>query len=293
MLAGFVLLTAQRLFAQAPAQHASTPANVQSGTIAALDPAQEALSLRTHDGRAVEYRITPKTHVFRNKKPITVQDLKPGDEVVVRFRRSRTGAPSLYDVADRVSWEWILRLRSQITAITLTAVTDDHIAGTDSSGAGPIEYRVTSKTLWGKENKPAQPNEYTVGDRVYVAPRPLPSGGLMAAAVADTPAFAARLKERTRSTVTGTIAAVDPTKRELTLHTLAGDERQVKLAADCVVREAARDVKTTFLRPGLRVTVHLRRDAEGEQTATRITIQKRKTGAAASGSPARPLLKKH
>lgn len=289
-----LLLAAVITLAQthAPTSRTSVPANVQLGTIASLDATEGNLSLHTRDGRTLAYRITTKTQVYRNKQPITPQDLKPGDEVVVHFRRSRSGPPTLYEIADRVSWEWLLRLRSQITPITVTALTDDHLTGTDGPGTGPIEYRITSKTLWGKAGKPAQAGDYAAGAQVYVAPRPLPSGGIMAAAVADTPEFAARLKERTRSTVTGTIAAVDLQKSECTLHTVAGDERVLKLAPDCVVREASRDVKVTNLRPGLRVSAHLSRDAVGEVTVTRITIQKRKILPPTSPTLAKPAPKK-
>lgn len=270
------LFPASYAYPQAPPAHLPTLSNVQTGSIAAVDAAQETLSLHTRDGRTVEYRFTAKTRVFRNKQPAATQDLKPGDEVVVHFRRSRSGLPSLYEVTDRSSWEWFLRLRSQITAITLTDVSEDHIAGKDSSGAGPIEYRVSPKTLWGKENKPAGPAEFKVGDLAFVAPRPLPSGGIMAAVVADTQPLAARLKEHTRRTVTAVIAAVDLPARQLTLHTAAGDQRILKLAADCVIREASRDVKPSFLRPGLRVTAHISKDIQGEEVITRITIQKPK-----------------
>jgi hypothetical protein len=268
------------------------PANVQIGTLVSIDTAAATLSLKPRAGAEIVYRFTEKTHFLRAKRAATPADFQPGDTVVVRFRKSSVGPASLYDVADRVSWDWLTRVRRETTRVTIVEITDESLRASEGSDNTPLAYRITDKTLWARGGQPASAADFKAGESVHVAPRLLPGGGLMAAAVSDAPDMTARLKERTRPTVSGTVKACDPAKRTLSLRSAAGDERDFSIAADCLVRLSSRDVPLASVRAGQSVTLHLKRNEEGEQIITRITIHPAKGRSKVETTPRTPATRK-
>lgn len=292
----FALLT----FAHAPGAGAQTRkksttrnANVQMGTIVSVDAAAGAVMLKPKSGVDITYHLTDKTHVLKEKKTVEPQAFKPGETVVVRFRKSTAGPSSLYDLADRVSWEWLDRLRHETTAVIVAEVSEDSLRASEGADKAEVEYRVTEKTSWQKGGKPAAPTDFKTGDRVFVVPRLLPGGNIMAMAVADASEGAAVLKERSKATVSGTVKAIDAAKHALQMHTSAGEDRDLQLAPDVVVRLGSKDVPLTSVRPGQAVSVHLTRSAEDELVASRITIQTRKSAARKPAKTTKPLAKPH
>jgi hypothetical protein len=259
--------------AQTSRKSSSRAANVKTGTLVSQDTAAATLTLKPRTGADITYRLTEKTRILREKRPADASVFKPGDAIVVRFRKSSVGPATLYDLCDKPSWEWLDRLRHKTTLVTIKEINDDTLSATEGADAAEVEYRHTDKTQWGKAGKPASDADFKPGDKVYVSPRLLPGGGIMAVAVSDAPEFTARLHERTRPTVTGAVRACDLRKMTLSLHSAAGDDRDFTLAPDCVVRMASKDVPLTSIRAGQTVTVHLKRDEEGEQVVTRITIR--------------------
>lgn len=264
------------------------PANVQTGTLVAIDTGAATLALKPRAGAEILYRFTEKTHFLRAKRAATAADFQPGETVVVRFRKSSVGPASLYDVADRVSWDWLTRVRRETTRVTILEITDDSLRASEGADNTPLEYRITEKTLWARGGQPASAADFKTGESVHVAPRLLPGGGLMAAAVSDASDMTARLKERTRPTVSGTVKACDPAKRTLSLRSAAGDERDFSIAPDCVARLSSRDVPLASVRAGQSVTLHLKRDEEGEQIITRITIHPVKGKPKVETTPRKP-----
>jgi hypothetical protein len=277
--------------AQTKSRSTSRAANVQTGTVVAVDGTAGTLILKPRTGPDITYHLTDKTHVLKSKKTVDATEFKSGDAVVVRFRRSTAGPASLYDMADKASWEWLDRLRHETTPVTVVEATDESLKAAEGADRAEVDYRVTEKTAWQKSGKPAAATDFKAGDRVYVVPRLLPSGSIMASAVSDAQEGAAVLKERSRSTVSGVVKALDGPKRALRLHTVAGEEREIVLAPDVVVRQASKDVPLTILHPGLNVSVRLARTADNEVEASRITIQSRKTFAKKPARVAKPVVK--
>src|SRR5579862_3835232 len=62
-------------------------ANVQAGTVASVDPAAGTITLRVPQGASMIYRITDKTQMLRAKRAAEADAFRPGESVVVRFRR--------------------------------------------------------------------------------------------------------------------------------------------------------------------------------------------------------------
>ncbi len=85
---------------------------------------------------------------------------------------------------------------------------------------------------------------------------------------------------------------VNTEKRTILLHTVAGEDRDLTLAPDCVVRMSSKDVPLTTLRPGLPVSVHLTHSAENELEVSRVTIQSKKGSTRRSSTRlAKPVVK--
>lgn len=249
--------------------------NVKFGTLASLDPEAATLILKPKTGADITYRITDKTVILQNRKAVEASAFKPGDSIVVRFRKSSVGPASLYDLTDRPSWDWLNRIRRETTQVIIQEITEDELEAVDSGA--PIAYRITEKTSWAKSGKPCSAADYKAGEKVYIVPRLLPSGGVMAIAVSDSTNYAAILKERSRIYVTGTVKSINVEKRLLNLLSVAGDDRELPIAEPCIVRKESKDQPLTAVKPGQTVTVRLARDEENEQHITRITIKTTKS----------------
>jgi len=285
------LATTVRVDAQARKKTSTRSANVQTGSIVSVDTAAGTVVLKPKTGSDITYQLTDKTHVLKGKKVVDASEFKPGDAAVVRFRKSIAGPSSLYDLADKASWEWLDRLRHETTAITIVEVSDEALKGAEGTDKAEVDYRVTEKTTWQKGGKPASATDFKAGEKVFVVPRLLPGGNVMAMAVADAPEGAAVLKEHAKATVSGTVKALDSAKRVLQLRTAAGEDRELPIAPDVIVRLGSKDVPLTSVRPGQSVSVHLTRSAENELAASRVTIQTRKSTTRRSAKSAKPVVK--
>lgn len=258
----------------------SPPRNVVVGAISAVDPAAATITVAPRTGPPQTFRYTDHTRFLTARRLTQPSALKQGDVVVVRYRKTAVGPPTLYDVCDRPSWDWLDRIRHETTRVTILAVDSEALKVAGGADGSEIEYRITEKTLWARAGKDATPSSYKAGDVVFVTPRLLPGGAVMAIAVSDTAADAARLKERARSTVSGTVRSFDLATKTLAVLTAAGDDRRFSLDAGVVIRMASKPVPVSALRPGAPVTVHFRRTLEGDEAAFQITIQTKR--------PARP-----
>lgn len=279
----FVLLAVAT--AQTPRKTRSRSPNVKTGTLVSVDSNAATLVLKPRTGTDLTYRYTENTHILRDKKAVEATAFKPGDAIVVRFRNSSVGPAELYDLADKPSWEWLDRVRHETTLVTVKEVSDESLKAAEGTDGAEIEYRITDKTQCSRGGQSASIADFKAGEKVYVVPRLLPRGNLMATAISDSGGSAARLKERAGRSVTGVVKALDTTKRTLSLHSAAGDDRDLVLAPACRVRMASRDVPLTVVHPGITVTASLTRNEEDEQVVSRITIQTKRSGRrATSGS---------
>ena len=283
------LLTASASAQKLPGKSKTRPANVVHGTLAAIDIAAATVTVKPKSGPEAAYRITERTLVWRAKKLAEPSVFKSGDDVVVRFRKSSVGPSTLYDLADTASWAWLDHLRHDTAQAAVREVDEKDLRVVEGPDAAEFAYRVTEKTQWSKGGKPAAPSDFKAGDSVSIVPRLLPGGGTMAIAVTDNPADAARLKERGRLTLSGTVRSIDAQKRTVAIHTAAGDDRELSMPPDCIVRSAGKDVPVSYLRAGQSVTLHLTRVDAGDPTVKQVTIKgKTTTKLVKPGTPKKP-----
>lgn len=274
MVTLLLTLAALPALAQATQAVASSPksGNVRTGSITLLDSVSGQLSLRGPTGTETAFRLTEHTLILKARKTVERSAFAVGESVVVRFRRASNGVATLYDLVDKPSWDWLARVRRTVTEVSLRSVSEDRLACSEGSEAVPIEYRVTPKTLWGAGGKAVGAPVGKAGDRVFVAPRLLPSGGIMAVAVADTKSLCQMLLERSRPTCKGVVAAVNAAERRLTVKSGLGDIRELRWSEKVVVRRGGHDVTTQSLHTGAHVVVHLKSGTSGEREVSRITI---------------------
>ena len=254
----------------------STPtksANVKSGVIAAVDAAAETLTLRERTGKSAVYVLTAKTHFNKGRRAVQAEDFKVGDAAVVHFRKSRTdGALLLTELDDPVSWIWLSELRKTTTAATIKEITEDTLSVTVSADNVPMDYTISDKTRWEKAGKEADPSAFKDGDHVFIVPRSLPSGAVMARAVSDSTQGAAQEKERLAPSVHGTIVTIDPAAHKLVLRTLAGDVRNLAYTDELEIVSNGKQAQIGALRPGLRVVARIRHGAGGDEIVWRFTV---------------------
>jgi hypothetical protein len=262
---------------------ASKSANVKSGTITALDAAADTLTLQERTGKSGVYVLSARTHYNRQRRAGQRSDFKPGDAAVLHFRKSRTdGALLVTELDDPASWSWLSELRKSTASAVVKEITDDTLSVTVGADNVPLDYTISDKTRWEKAGKEVEPSAFKAGDHVYIIPRSLPSGSIMARAVADTNAGAVQEKERLATSVHGTIASVDMAAHKLVMQTVAGDTRSLAFGEDTEVVRSSKPQPLSTLRPGLHVAARIRHEAGGDETVWRITIE-----APRKSSPAR------
>ena len=256
----------------------AAPRNVRAGTIVAIDAPVAMVTLKTSGGGPVSYHCTERTRYWRAMRAAALADFKAGDQVVVRHRLNAPAPAPLYDLADSTSWAWLDRIRHEITPVSIAALASGALRATEGAAAVPIEYRVTEKTAWSRGGRAVDAGAFRAGDRVFVAPRLLPSGAVMAIAVADTEAAAAALRDEAKPAFAATLVAVDLAKHMLRVRTAAGATRELPLAEDCVARRGGVEVALDTVRPGTPITVWRRRDEHGDRVVSHITVKSARSG---------------
>jgi len=252
---------------------ASKSPNVKSGVIATFDASGETLTLRTAAATPEVYVVTAKTHYNRSRRVASRTDFKPGDSVVLHFRRSRSdGALLVTELDDAASWNWISTVRKTTTAATVKEIAENTLSVTVGADNVPLEYTISDKTRWEKAGKEVDAAAFKPGDHVFVVPRSLPSGAIMARAVADSTAGAAEEKERLATSVHGVISSVDMAAHKVVLKTAAGDTRNLAFNEETELIVAGKSQPQSGLKAGLRVAARIRHEA-GDEVTWRFTVE--------------------
>jgi hypothetical protein len=168
---------------------------------------------------------------------------------------------------------WLSGLRKNTTLAVIKVVTDDTLSVTVGADNLPFDYTISDKTRWAKAGKEVDGTAFKPGDHVYVVPRSLPSGSIMAKAVADTPSGAVQEKERLALSVHGTVTSVDMAAHKCVLKTVAGDTRNLAFSDETEMVMSGKTVPLTNLKSGLHVAARIRHEAGGDEVVWRITVE--------------------
>jgi len=260
----------------APAKRATAASkspNVKNGEISVIDAAADTLTLRDRTGKPAVYVLTDKTHYTKNRRPAERASFKVGDTVVLHFRKSRTdGALLVTELDDAASWAWLTEMRKTTTPATITLITDNTLSVTVGQDSLPFDYTISDKTRWEKAGKEVEAAAFKSGDKVFVVPRSLPSGSVMARAVADSTSGAVQEKERLATSVHGVIVSVDLAGHLVVVKTVAGDTRNFAISDDTEVVVSSKNMPLATLKQGLHVVVRVKHEA-GDEVAWRFTVE--------------------
>ena len=137
-----------------------------------------------------------------------------------------------------------------------------------------IFIKVVDKTMVRKGGALASIEAFSVGAPVAVKPRGLPSGDLMAAIVADTPAEIATAVLDGQVNWEGTLAEVNAERGAFVLRRVDGATRPIAVAPTARLRRGRATLTLRDLAPGTAVKVHLLRgaDANGLRTADAVSV---------------------
>ena len=259
----------------------STPKspNVKFGELAALNVEEGTIQIKDKLGKTTDYALTEKTRFLKGKQEAEASAFKPGETVVVHIRKARDGGdPQAMEVADKASWTWLDDVKRNTTEAVITSLEDEELAVAVGAEKIPLAYKVSDKTTWSRNGKPASAADFKAGDKVNIVPRSLPSGAIMARAVSDTPQAAAQLKERQATSVHGIVRTIDAAGYKLTVETPTSDMRLVQGNAETEVVQKSKALPWTALHVGQHVGARLRHDYAGDSICWRITIETGKTG---------------
>jgi len=245
---------------------------VRQGVVESVDAESRQVTLLHGTARA-KYHVPPEANLIIGRRPAELQAFHSGMKVQVRHRASTTAPLHLYDMTDVASWPWLVRMRREIVPGQIVEVTPKGVVFEDATDHSRLAYRVTDKTRIELGGKKAGREELAQGMKVWIAPRLLPNGSAMATAIGDTQQGAARLRERSRPTVSGTVEEWEAASRKLTLRTVAGDTRVLTLPAGCGIRREGKNVDVSHIHKGLPVTAHVRRSADGAETVALLTLK--------------------
>jgi hypothetical protein len=255
-----------------PTRSTTKSASIKTGAIVTLDATGLTLTLRDRSDKTTEYTLTPKTRYLKNKTMVQPDAFKAGDAVTIRLRKIRNqNAYAVFELTDAASGNWLRAIRRDTVPATIKAIEEERLSvvGADAT---LFNYVLTEKTRWSKGGKEATARDFKPGNKVYVVPRSLPNGDIMARAVADTPSGAAQMKERTAVTVHGVVQNVDVSAHKFVLATKAGDTRTLHYTDSTEVHQSGKTLPLTALKAGLSVGAHVKHDVDGEDVASRITI---------------------
>jgi len=181
---------------------------------------------------------------------------------------------------------WLAAMRKTTTAAIVKLITDDTLSVTIGPENIPLDYTISEKTRWEKGGKEVDSTAFKPAERVFVVPRSLPSGSIMARAVADTTAGAAQEKERMAASVHGTILKVEMAAHKLTVKTAAADTRNLAFTDETEVVLAGKNVPLATLKTGLHISARVRHEPGGDEEAWRITIETSRRPSTAKKTPA-------
>lgn len=287
------VVTAQAQNAAPPASQLSIPpgralaksASVRSGQLVGFDAAQGTLALRNRAGQVEQYALSEKMRYMKGKKEVEATDFKVGDLVVAHLRKSReTNGKLVSELSDMASWTWLSEVRRNVSMAVVKSVGEDTLEVAVGTEGVPLTYHLSDHTLCRKNGKEATPTDFKAGDKIYVAPRPLPSGEIQARAIADSETAVAQLKEESGTTVHGVIKTVDPAAHKLTLLTRAGETRDLIGTPDTNIHKAGKTLTWSLLKSGTPVSVRLRSNEVGDTEIWRITIESIRSVAKARGA---------
>jgi hypothetical protein len=248
----------------------------------AFDPNQDTITLTRVGRPPINASLHKKARLWLTQQPASTDQFREmvGKPVMVRLSLGTATRPIIREMADPATWKWLEKVRRGVVQGKLVSIEEDYLI-LEFADKSRFAYKVARSTQLMREGTPATLEQFSIGETLYLAPRLLSNLDTMALAVSNRERDAQIGRERALPTVSGTLQAIDKQNKILKVRTRAGD-----------LREFRYDEKTEFILKGkpigieqiklpVPVTVHRKRDEEGNDYARRVTI------ARAGSEPAR------
>ncbi len=259
------------LFSVSPAPAQTLPAAKRSTgkmqTVTVRGGDNQVLHLTRADGTALDALVRPSSLFLKNGVSVPPSAFAAGSQVLLRARtRASDGVVSVVLLCDAASAAAIEAYRKKTLVGTVQGVDEKALVVRPAGGGTPVTLRVTPKTVFRKGGVGAGAGMFPLGASVAVLTRGLPSGLLMASLVTDAPADAARERVALKLVrLSGHVLDVQPEKSLLTVAvTKPKGRRVVAVSADTRIKVRKEDATLDDLKPGMRVSVRLGRDKDGE-----------------------------
>ncbi len=245
--------------------------NVKFGEIVSIDMNKLELTLKEKNDVHNTYALTDATQWLKNRKTAASDAFKTGDSVVIHLRKIRgVNAQSVAEAADSASWKWLTTVRKETSKGILKTLSEDSLETMLAPDSTPFTFTISAKTQYIREGKAASAASFKPEEQIFIIPRSLPSGKVMARGVADTEADAVLLSERLKSTLSGTLQSIDSSKHTLILTTAAGDHRMLSFPENVNVWIGSKAAKISDLQPGMHLKIRMHGDSTGEELITEI-----------------------
>jgi len=239
----------------------------------AFDPAQDAITLTRIGRPPIQASLHKKARLWLNQQPASTEQFQQmvGKPVMVRLSVGTATRPIIREMADPATWKWLEKVRRGIVQGKLVGIEEDYLV-LELSDKSRFAYKMTRSTQLMRDGKPATLEQFVVGETLYLAPRLLSNLDTMALAVSNKERDAQIGRERSLPTVSGTLQAIDKENKILRVRTHAGDLREFRYDEKTEFILKGKPIRLEQIKPPVPVTVHRKRDEEGNDYARRVTI---------------------
>ena len=242
-----------------------------------FDPAHDTIILKRAGRPDVSASLHKKARLWLNKQPVSTDQFQSmvGKPVMVRMSVGTATRPIIREMADPDTWKWLDKVRRGVVQGKLISVEDSYLI-IEFSDKSRFAYKFTHNTRFTRDGKPVTIEEFSPGETLYLAPRLLSNLDTTALAVSNTERDTQIGRERTLPTVSGTLQATDKQNKVLRVRTRAGDMREFRYDEKTEFVFKGKPVRLEQINLPARVTVHRKRDEQGNDYARRVTLQPEK-----------------
>ncbi len=247
--------------------------------LATFDPERDTIVLKRTGRPDVNASLHKKARLWRDKQPASTEQFQQmvGKPVMVRMSVGTATRPIIREMADPDTWKWLDKVRRGVVQGKLVSVEEGYLL-MEFADKSQFAYKFTPNTQFTKDGKPATVEDFAPGETLYLAPRLLSNLDTTALAVSNREQDAHIGRERTLPTVSGTLQAIDRQKMVLRVRTRAGDLREFRYDEQTEFIFKGKPLRVEQIKLPARVTVHRKRDEEGNDYARRVTIQPAPSG---------------
>ncbi len=255
----------------------------RTGSLVSYDPQQETVVLLQQNRITYSYRVTDRTVYKKNRLPAIAQDFVTGEKVVltIRLNRDATSFEAL-GVFDPPSYRQLKLQAKQPLPIVLKEILAGSLTGSYTGSERDIQghelrYLFDNQTHWIAKDKVGRANDFQLGHLVWIAPRSVQGGDVVARVVADREDSLTKAYRVPAQNTRGTLISYLQDTNSLQLRTKDGETHTYHFATPPELFQRAKPISQETLLAAIPnrfpVCVRILRTPSSE-FVVRITIEK-------------------